>query len=437
MIKFKKKLFDCEDIGLVCTLATMKYFSIICCIIIACFLATVQAMATVRVGADLLFSPMYEPLLLGKKVGLITNQTGINSEGESTIAVFKKNAPRFGYTLDALFAPEHGLNGAILAEKHVPNSRDNDGIPIFSLYGDTRRPTTDMLANLSLLVFDIQDIGARSYTYISTLFYAMEEAVKAHIPVVVLDRPNPLGGLLVDGAILRNKWRSFVGYTNIPYCHGLTIGELAQYFNAEYSVGCQLIVVPMQGWKRSMTFEETGLLWIPTSPHIPESRTPFYYPTTGILGELSLVSIGIGCTFPFRVIGAPWIDSHQLAKELHALKLPGVHFSPYDFTPFFGRFSNQLCHGVLITITDTHHFFPVTTQYSILSVLKLLYPKEFIQALENSKDRLVMFNKVNGSEEIAHILLQEKPCLWKLRSLCKKEANEFVEKRKPYLIPSY
>ena len=219
--------------------------------------------AKVLVGADTLFLPENQPLLLGKKIGLITNQTGIDSHGNLTVDLFKQHAPNGGFSLVALFAPEHGLTGVRHAGENVKNERDGSGIPIYSLHGSTRRPTPEMLRGVTMLVYDIQDIGSRSYTYISTMFYAMEEAAKANIPFVVLDRPNPLGGELVDGVMLEESWRSFVGYINVPYCHGLTIGELAHYFNEEYHIGCSLTVIPMKGWNRQMTFRETELMWIP------------------------------------------------------------------------------------------------------------------------------------------------------------------------------
>ena len=217
--------------------------------VISCLLGS-NIYATVQLGIDRLFDVEYQGVLRGKNIGLVTNHTAIDSNGLSTIDRFKQHAQSSGYVLKALFAPEHGLNGLQYAAESVTDARDPDGIPIFSLHGATRRPTTAMLASVNLLIYDIQDLGSRSYTYSTTLCYVMEAAAKAHIPVIVLDRPNPLGGLLVDGPVLEEKWRSFVGYLNVPYCHGLTIGELAQYFNGEYQVGCQLTVIPMKGWQR-------------------------------------------------------------------------------------------------------------------------------------------------------------------------------------------
>lgn len=393
--------------------------------------------ASVQVGVESLFSPPYQAVLSGKHIGLITNHTAIDSKGHSTLELFKDNAQAYGYTITAFFAPEHGLTGVQYAGESVANERDLHGIPIYSLHGSTRRPTPAMLKGISLLVYDIQDIGSRSYTYISTLFYAMEEAAKAHIPFLVLDRPNPLGGLLVDGPMLEDQWRSFVGYLNVPYCHGLTIGELARYFNEEYKVRCDLTVIPMQGWQREMTFQETGLPWIPTSPQVPESQTALYYPTTGLLGELQIVNIGVGYTLPFKLIGAPWIDAQQFAKQLNAQNFPGVYFHPFHYTPFFGRFGGQVCHGVLIMITDPRVYLPVTTQYLIMGVLKTLYPSYFQKGLEESSQRQEMFHKVNGTAEVYRILKEEQYVIWKLRALHQNERARYLRKRQAYLIPEY
>jgi uncharacterized protein YbbC (DUF1343 family) len=391
----------------------------------------------VLLGVENLFSPSYQPILRGKQIGLITNHTAIDSKGTSTIDLFKQHAQSGGYSLVALFAPEHGLTGIQYAGENVNNQRDADGIPIYSLHGSTRRPTAGMLKDITLLVYDIQDIGSRSYTYISTLFYAMEEAAKAHISVVVLDRPNPLGGELVDGPMLEEEWRSFVGYVNVPYCHGLTIGELARYFNAEYKIGCDLVVIPMQGWQRRMTFKDTELTWIPTSPQVPDAQTAFYYPTTGLLGELQIVNIGVGYTLPFKVVGAPWIHAEQFAERLNAQQFPGVRFLPFHYTPFFGRFVGEACHGALILVTDPQVYLPVTTQFLLMGVLKSLYPSYFQKGLEASVQRQEMFNKVNGTAEIYRILKDEQYVVWKLRALHQKERDRYLRKRKSYLNPDY
>lgn len=393
--------------------------------------------AKVTPGVENLFKPPYQSILRGKKIALITNQTGIDSKGNTTIDLLREHAEEGKYCLRALLSPEHGIWGMQHAEENIEDQKDSSGIVVHSLYGKTRRPTAEMLKDISLLIFDIQDIGSRSYTYISTLFYAMEEAAKANIPVVVLDRPNPMGGEIVDGPMMEEKWRSFVGYINVPYCHGMTVGELTQFFNVEYKVGCDLVVIPMTGWRRDMTFEETKLPWIPTSPQIPESQTSLYYPTTGILGELQIFNIGVGYTLPFKVVGAPWIDADRLAAKLNAQQFPGVRFQPFHYTPFFGRYSGEPCHGVLIIITDCKSYLPVTTQFLIIGILKNLYPSEFQKGLEASKSREEMFNKVNGTDKVLQILKEEQYIIWKLRALHQHERKLFLEKRKKYLNPEY
>lgn len=410
---------------------------IIICLFLLCRVCLDAASQTVQVGADVLLTEEYAMLLKGKRVGLITNHTAINKQLRSTRDLLKAYGPTYGYKLTALFAPEHGIHGVSYAEEEEKDSVDPDGIPIYSLHGKNRRPTSAMLKKIDLLIYDIQDIGSRSYTYISTLFYAMEEAAKHSIPVIVLDRPNPINGLTVDGPMLEEKWRSIVGYINVPYCHGMTIGELAKFFNGEYKVGCTLHVIPMRGWKRSMSFEDTGLTWVPTSPHIPEASSALYYPTTGMLGELQIISIGVGYTLPFKLIGAPWIDAPRFAKSLNDQKFPGVHFLPFYYRPFYGRFAQENCQGVQIVITDPLQYKPVSTQYLIIGILKNLYPEKMKEALKSAQSRHEMFAKVNGTDEVYKIMAGKGPVVWKLRSLHDKERKEFLSLRKKYLISAY
>ena len=400
-------------------------------ITLLCFISSLQA--KVELGIDRLFKEEYSPLLKGKRVGLITNQTGMNSHFKSTIQLFKERHREF--TLVALFSPEHGLNGAIYAAEDVADARDAEGIVIYSLHGKTRRPTDKMLKGIDVLVYDIQEIGCRSYTYASTLFYAMEEAAKHHIPVIVLDRPNPINGVIVDGPMMKEKWRSFVGYINVPFCHGMTIGELAHFFNGEYNIKCKLHVVPMSGWKREMSFKETGLPWIPPSPYIPEPDTPLFNATTGILGDLGFVNIGIGYTLPFKLVGAPWINGEEFASHLNAQKLPGVRFVPIYYTPFYGSFKNKECQGVKIIVTDSLKYRPVAVQYLMLGLLKTLYPKEVqkkVDVLSESQKKL--FCQVNGNEEILSLLLHEKYIAWPLINFQEEERKAFMQIRENYLL---
>ena len=400
---------------------------------------TFPALSTqhVEVGASLLFKLENISLIRGKKIGVLTNHTAVNCHMEGTLDQLFLNTKKYNYEIKAIFAPEHGLQGSAYAGKNLDHTRNVDNIPIYFLHGKTSRPTKEMLKDIDLVIFDIQDLGSRSYTYCTTLFYLMEEAAKNNIEVLVLDRPNPINGLTIDGPMLEEKFRSMVGYVNVPYCHGMTIGELAQYFNVEYKVGCKLKIIPMKGWRRGMTFQDTGLKWIPTSPQIPEASTAFYYPTTGMIGEISLVNIGVGYTLPFKVVGAPWIDAKIFAKHLNAQKFPGVYFEPFHYRPFYGKYAHEDCNGVLIIITNHKVYKPVTTQYLIIGILKSLYPVKFKEALLLSPLKKEMFNKVSGTEDVYNIMLKQDYIVWPLRSFHAKEREIFSEKRKKYLISNY
>ncbi len=391
------------------------------------FSYSLSAFGSVLPGVDVFFEEGHLSHLKGKRVAILTNHTGVDRQMRSTIERFLEKIE-----LKALFSPEHGLNGQHYAWKRVDHGNEF-GIPVYSLHGETRRPKPEMLKNLDVIIYDIQCTGVRAYTYPTTLFYTMEEAAKAGIEVIVLDRPNPINGLIVDGPMLEEKWRSYIGYLNIPYCHGMTIGEQAQFFNEEYQVGCKLKVIPMKGWNRSMSYRDTGLAWIPPSPNVPEPDTPFFYSTTGLLGELGILNIGIGFSLPFKVVGAPWIQAKEFAEKLNAQKIPGVHFQPYTFKPFFGRYKGLDCNGILIQITDVKVFKPLSAQFLILGMLKSLYPKEFAKSLEEAP-RKELFCKANGTDKVYEILLKEKYPAWKLIELHKTEREAFLEKRKRYLI---
>lgn len=407
----------------------------LCCLFsLMCAAVAAEETPVVIVGIDVLLQGPSLERLINKRIGLITNHTAVNGEMLSTIDLLKAQAGKYRFSITAIFAPEHGLTGSGYASEKIDNGSTSDRTPIYSLYGKQQRPTPEMLKNVDLLIYDMQDIGSRSYTYVTTLFYAMEEAAKLRIPVMVLDRPNPINGLVVDGPMLEEKWRSIVGYINVPYCHGMTVGELATFFNNEYFIGCELEVIPMKNWQRKMTFAETGLLWVPTSPNIPEASTAMYYPMTGILGDLSIVSIGIGYTLPFKIVGAPWIDAIGFAKALNAQKFAGVHFRPFYFKPFYGKFAHQECQGVMIIVTDPLVYQPVTVQYLLIGILKSLYPHQFEVALKASVAKKEMFCKVNGNEEIYRLISKEKNIVWKLRAFQQEERKAFVKKRRYYLL---
>lgn len=398
------------------------------------FLTAVSCVfSQVHSGLDVLFEEQRDEFLKGKKIGILTNHTGIDRQKRTTLEAFMQKPKE--YEVVALFSPEHGLQGQHYAWEWVKHSEEQ-GIPIHSLHGETRRPKEEMLKGIDVLVYDIQCTGVRAYTYPTTLFYMMEAAAKLGIEVVVLDRPNPINGKIVDGPMLEEKWRSYIGYINVPYCHGMTIGELAQFFNEEYQVGCKLSVIPMKGWKRSMSYRDTGMAWIPPSPNVPEPDTPLYCPSTGILGELQMLNIGIGFTLPFKVAGAPWVKAKEFAQKLNAQKLPGVHFQPFYFRPFFGLYKGIDCQGVLIQIQDPTIYRPLAVQYLILGMLKSLYPEEFLKRL-NASSRKDLFCKANGTERVYEILLKEKYAAWKLIDLDRAEREAFLEKRKKYLLPVY
>lgn len=385
----------------------------------------------VQLGADLFFESGHLARLQHKRVALVTNQTGVDGELRTTLS--RLLAHQKGYQVVALFSPEHGVEGVAYADEKVHHTKVGE-VACYSLHGDHRRPTEEMLKTVDVVIYDIQEVGTRSYTYATTLYYVMEEAAKRGIEVIVLDRPNPLGGV-VDGPMLEQGERSFVGYINVPYCHGMTIGELARFFNQEYQIRCKLQVVAMKGWKRGMSFAETGLIWMPTSPQIAEVDTPFYYPMTGLLGDLSLVSIGVGYTLPFKIVGAPWIVAEELASALNGQNLPGVHFLPFHFKPFFGLYKQELCHGVRLVITDGAQFRPVTTGYLIMGVLKSLYPKEVMHRLKKLPLRKqVMFHHINGTSRIWELLVNDRFPGWKMASIDAKERQAFLEKRKQYLL---
>lgn len=401
-------------------------------ITVFCFLVFSLRVHAVDLGVDVFFSEGGYLELQGKKIGLITNQTGVTKNLETTLDLFLQKER--GVQLVALFAPEHGIFGEVAAEKEVKTQKIGN-IPVYSLYGKTRRPTEEMLRGIDVLVYDIQEIGSRSYTYASTLFYVMEEAAKHKIPVIVLDRPNPLGGKLVDGPMLDPKMRSFIGYIDVPYCHGMTIGELARYFNAEYKIHCLLRVIPMKGWKRDQVFASTELPWIPTSPYVPDAETSFFYATTGLIGGLSIVSIGIGYTLPFKVVGAPWISSKEFAKMLNQQNLPGVKFVPMYFTPQYGLYKGDVCQGAFIVITDPSTYKPVRTQCFILGIIKSMYPSMFKKKIaELSKLKKELFCKAFGGEEIFSILVNEKYPAWKMAEYEFSKRQEYIEKRKKYLL---
>lgn len=354
----------------------------------------------VLLGIDVLERQNFS-ILQGKKVGLITNHTGVNSKLESTINIFKRAG---NFKLVSVFAPEHGVKGIAGAGQLFDSYFDStDGIMYYALYGNTPKPTKEMLSSIDVLVYDIQDIGVRSYTYISTLGLAMEAASEFNKEFVVLDRPNPLGGYRVEGNVVENEFKSFVSQFEIPYVYGLTCGELATVLNEKKSIGlkhkCKLTVVKMKGWKRWMKFSDTGLIWVPTSPNVPYQETPFYLVASGVLGELLIFNIGISYTLSFQVFAQEWINADSLAKKMNELNLHGVLFRPISFKPLYGDWKDKIMNGVQIHITDFSKVNLLEIQFYFMQVHNQLYPDK--NPFEMcSKSRLQMFDKVMGTDKI-------------------------------------
>ena len=383
----------------------------------------------VLTGLENLMRQDFAPLR-GKRVGLITNPTGVDSHLRTTIDIL---AHASGIKLVALYGPEHGVRGDASAGASVGNARDGEtGLPVYSLYGKTRKPTTEMLRGVDALVFDIQDIGARSYTYISTLGLCMEAAADARLPIFVLDRPNPLNGERIEGNIPTPAYFSFVGRYPIPYAHGLTVGELAQMMNGEGWLNgrrCDLTVVPMQNWKRTMGWDETGLPWVPSSPHIPRASTALYYVSTGIVGNQPALSIGVGYTLPFEMAGAPGISPERMARELNRRKLPGVTFRPASWVPFYAGYKDEACGGVQIYFTDPAKVQLTRLNYEIMDAARKLKPG--LNFFPAGRER--SFDLVCGTDAVRKMLQAGKsPAeIWKLWNA---GSENFRQQRKPYLL---
>ena len=352
----------------------------------------------IKTGIEVLKNDNFKQLR-GKRVGLITNPTGVDDNLRSTIDILHEAN---GVELVALYGPEHGVRGDVHAGDKVSDFNDpNTGVPVYSLYGSTRKPTSEMLEGIDVLVYDIQDIGCRSYTYISTMYLAMQAASENNIEFMVLDRPNPLGGQKIEGNLVEDGFISFVSQLKIPYIYGLTCGELAEMINGEGMLEnpCKLSVIKMKKWKRKMKFEDTGLPWVPTSPHIPFYHSAYYYPVTGILGELGYVSIGVGYTLPFEIVAAEWINAEEFAAALNSKSLSGVNFRPIHLKPYYSVGQGENFQGVQIYITDFSKVRLSDIQFHIMEVAAKLFPdkKVFDYASEN---RYNMFDKVCGSDKI-------------------------------------
>jgi uncharacterized protein YbbC (DUF1343 family) len=327
--------------------------------------------AVAQTGLDVLEAEEFAPLR-GKHVGIITNHTGMDSQGRSIVEVLTHAQ---GVQVVALFSPEHGLTGS--KDENVASTKDpGSGLPVYSLYGETRRPTEKMLAGIDALVFDIQDAGVRFYTYTTTMAYCMEEAAKHKIAFFVLDRPNPLGGEIVEGPMLDADKTSFTAYFPLPVRYGLTIGELAQLFNSENKIGCDLHVIAMKKWRRNYFFEDTGLRWIPPSPNLRTLNGSINYPGLEVLQNAG-VSVGRGTETPFEEFGAPWMHGAEVAARLNERHVAGLLFSATNFTPAAGLYSGQKCSGVAIHLTEASAARSMSLGLEIAALLRTLYPEHF------------------------------------------------------------
>ena len=321
--------------------------------------------------------------LEGRRVGLVTNPSGADRYLKSTIDILFE-APQVN--LVALYGPEHGVRGDVYAGGKIEDSKDEaTGLPVYSLYGSTRKPTPEMLEGIDVMVYDIQDVGARSYTFISTLGLVMEACAAKGIEVMVLDRPNPLGGNKIEGCYVEQPFNSFVSQYRIPYVYGLTVGELAVLINEEglnrgqkgdqEPVKCRLTVVPMEGWTRDMLYEDTGLPWVLPSPNIPFKESPMYYASSGIMGELyGFMNIGIGYTLPFQIFGALWLDPEKLKERLESYELPGISFRTIWYKPYFGSLAGKLVKGLQFFFTDYEKARLTDTQFYVMQAVAELYP---------------------------------------------------------------
>ncbi|HXK62682.1 MAG TPA: DUF1343 domain-containing protein [Acidobacteriota bacterium] len=371
---------------------------------------------TVQVGADRIFEKDYFQWIKGKRIGLITNPTGVDSKMRLTADLLDSHPE---VSLTALFAPEHGLYGAAQAGEKVTSTKN-----IYSLYGENRAPTSEMLADVDVLIYDIQDVGVRFYTYLSTMYESMKAAAAHGIPFIVLDRPNPIDATRVQGVVLEPGYESFVGIYRMPIRYGMTVGEMARLMNSEGRLGCDLRVVPLRGWKREDWYDETGLQWIFPSPNIPTLATATVYPGTCLIEGTNL-SEGRGTTRPFELFGAPWLDSKRLAEALNTIGLQGVHFRAQAFTPWFSKHKGELCQGIQIHVLDRDTFDPIRTVLHILHQIMTLQPGrlEFNRA----------FDRLCGTSQVREALLRgDKPAT--IENSWKTDLEHFRQIREKYLL---
>ncbi len=429
--------FDSAQYDTLCNNNFRKLLIII--IIIFSFLSTLNSQdhekIIVKTGMDVLIETNFDSLA-GKKIGLLTNFTGRTSKGTLSAEEFLKTKR---CTLIKIFTPEHGFYTTVPAGEHV--SDDNfDGIPVLSLYGSSRKPSREQLRQCDAIAVDLQDIGVRPYTYISSVYNLMSACSDEGIPVYILDRPNPLGGLVVDGNVVEKDKESFIGIAPLPYVHGCTIGELALMFNSEDWLPkdkngnpkkCDLHIIKMQNWKRWMWWDDTGLEWFPTSPHIPTVDAARGAAMLGAWGELALFSIGIGTTLPFQYVGSPNFNTDEILKKLND-SMPGVQLMPTKYNPTYGMYNGKNCNGFLLKFTPDSLFKPYTDGIRLVLAIRSLYPSLFNKKNFSSQAR-AMFTKATGTDEIFDLLTEGKSDS-EILNAAKKGLDDFIKIRAKYLL---
>lgn len=372
-------------------------------------------------GVDRVGEAEVDAIFAGQRVGVFSNQSGINSKLENSVDVLLNK-----YKVTAIFTPEHGLLGAVAAGENYSDA-EYKGVKVFSLYGDTRRPTKEMLDTIDVMAVDIQDVGVRHYTYTSSLAYIMEECAKYNKKVVVFDRPNPLGGA-VEGPVLKPQYKSFIGLYELPLRHGLTIGEFARFINTEAKINCPLEVVPMKNWQRSMLWADTKLPWVQTSPRIPTAETAVLYDVTGICGDTNL-SIGTGTSKPFYFVGAPYADAEAVKQKLEQLNLKGVGFRKTGFVPDNGKFSGELVQAVELYIFEPKKINLPELGYTIAYTFQELYPKQmdmlpvFPESTEYSVNLALGESSLKKHQKPAEVFPR-----WR------EECKAFIAKASPYYL---
>lgn len=415
------------------TCKKLYFFLILFSLAFSIYSQPLKKRANVKVGADVLLSNNLN-LIKNKQIGIITNHSALLSNGVHLVDSLNSLSD---VEVIALFGPEHGIRGDSPDGKTIKDGIDTKtNLPVFSLYGSTKKPTAEMLKNIDILIFDIQDVGARFYTFISTMYYAIQSAAENNIPILILDRPNPINGIDVQGPMLDLEYQSFVGIAKLPIRHGMTNGELATFFNQpeilNTSTAANLKVIKMLNWKREYFFDDCGLDWIKTSPNIPNLETAIVYPGMCLL-EGTNISEGRGTYFPFLVIGAPFINSNELIKEIELSNLEGITLSPIEFTPIeipnmaaSPKYLNKICYGIKLSILDRNKFEPIKFTINFIYFLNKLYPKNF-SFKERSIDRLW------GSDKLRKYILEDKSPL-EIFDSYQDELNDFKEIRKNYLL---